>query len=99
MGPQDVRPGRIYVNRGAGTSFRRVLRVEQDCRPEIWRGAGEPPEGPGVEFVGYRWLGTRLISDAQPQRLHLRSFVAWAGADVTDEQLKLIDWRAGGRLP
>jgi len=71
MKPSEIRVGVTYVNKGAGTTWRKVLAIGDEYRPKKWlSGGSEPPNEPGVLFVDNRDFENRL---------YISSFAAWVG--------------------
>jgi hypothetical protein len=76
MKPSDIRVGVTYVNRGKGTTRRKVLAIGG----EYMRWYGSPltqPKGPGVLFVQ-----ECALTKPMQNTLSLASFARWAGHAV-----------------
>ncbi len=84
MKTSDIRVGGVYVNRGAGTTHREVLRIERGLAIK-WYGASEPPDEQVVEFRGKNGV----------ERLYKSAFAAWAGKRV-DTKVKRVSNRHFG---
>jgi len=83
MKPQEIKVGKTYINRGAGTTRRKVLGIGNEHRPKVWHGNGitSPPDEPGVSFEQYSDRKGHVKAGKACQ-LYLSSFAAWAGAEV-----------------
>lgn len=71
MKPSEIRVGVTYVNKGAGTTWRKVLAIGNECRPVCYGlGENEPPNEPGVSYVDNK---------GRTDNLYLSTFATWAG--------------------
>ena len=91
MKASDIKVGKTYRNRGAGTTQRKVTGIGLEFRPERRYSTIPPPDDmPGVEFeqgFGDWSLWTRADQPAprpEPRRLWLDSFASWAGSEVSE---------------
>ena len=75
MNKKEIKVGKKYRNKGAGRTVREVIGIGDDFRPEMFFGAGDPPDEPGVEY----------LQKGEPCRLYLSSFAQWAGGVVEDD--------------
>ena len=78
----QIRVGKIYCNRGAGTTRRKVTGIGMEFQPDRRFSAERPDDMPGVEFE--QWLPVhKYVASAgawsEPRRLWLDSFACWAG--------------------
>jgi hypothetical protein len=74
MKKADIKVGKIYVNRGAGRTQRKVLAIDVEYQP-VWLGDDEnrPPDNePGVLFE----------QDGSQECLYLSAFARWAKGEV-----------------
>ena len=80
MKPSEIKVGKTYCNRGAGTTLRRVTGIGKEFKPFIFYSHNDPPDEPGVQYMQISMRGnqTKTHSDA----LYLSSFAKWAGKEV-----------------
>lgn len=73
MRVKDIKEGNIYRNKGKGKTYRRIISIGNDHRPERFLSDNDSPNEPGV-----------LYEDDKGRRrnLYLSSFAAWAGAEI-----------------
>lgn len=77
MKQKDIKIGKTYRNRGAGTTFRTVLDIGPETdenRPHWW---SQNPRPELMPVVTYRQKGYH-----KDEFLYLKSFAAWAGSEV-----------------
>jgi hypothetical protein len=89
MKPSDIQVGKVYRNRGKGTTQRKVTGIGVEFRPDRrWSPDKPDADAPGVEYQ------QKLPPNAprqgfgdwsEPSRLWLDSFASWAGAEVPDQ--------------
>lgn len=75
MKPEEIEVGRVYVNRGAGRTTRKVIAIGLDHAPKQWGGSRDTsPAGaqPGVLFE----------QEGERRNLYLSSFASWAGRKI-----------------
>jgi hypothetical protein len=77
----QIMVGKIYRNRGAGTTHRKVTGIGVEFQPERRFSAERPDDMPGVEYVQRKAVRARFWGDweAEPRRMWLDSFASWAG--------------------
>jgi hypothetical protein len=76
MKPSKIEVGKTYVNKGKGTTQRKVLDIGFHIKPTEWYSSNDPPEEPGVYFE-QRGMGGRKFD-----RLYISSFASWVGREV-----------------
>ena len=85
MKQTDIKIHRVYRNRGAGTTQRKVIGIGLEFRPyaQLSRD-GITPDGPGIEYVQRRQIRGKFWSEwsTESYRLWLDSFAAWADSEV-----------------
>ena len=81
MKMSEIKVGKIYRNRGAGTTYRKVTGIGMEFQPDRRFSAQRPDDMPGVEYVQRKALGARFWGDweTEPRLLWLDSFASWAG--------------------
>jgi hypothetical protein len=82
MKPSDIKVGRTYVNRGKGTTSRKVWEIGNEYRPRRWFGGYTNPIPPDEPGILYLQIGGQR--DGHSGRLYLSSFAAWCGKEVED---------------
>ena len=78
----QIRVGKIYRNRGAGKTRRKVTGIGMEFQPDRRFSAERPDDMPGVEFQQRLRNGAlrQGFGDwSEPRRLWLDSFASWAG--------------------
>jgi len=65
MKPSEIKVGVTYLNKGAGTTWRKVLAIGDEYKPY-----GNHPNEPGVLYENNR---------GGQHKLYLSSFAAWVG--------------------
>ena len=71
----QIEIGKIYVNKGKGKTFRKVLAIGEEHRPTKWYSSMPPPNQPGV-------LYEQTGKYAGKGNLYITSFAAWARCEV-----------------
>ncbi len=87
MKQTDIKVGRVYRNRGAGTTQRKVIGIGAEFRPDVrWSRDWIAPEAPGIEYIQRRQIRGKVWSEwsAAFYRLWPDSFAAWADSEVVE---------------
>jgi hypothetical protein len=88
MKASDIKVGKTYRNRGAGTTQRKVTGIGLEFQPERRYSAERPDGMPGVEFQQKTLVGGAMrqgFADwSAPRRLWMDSFASWAGSDASE---------------
>jgi hypothetical protein len=82
-----IKVGKVYCNRGKGTTQRKVIGVGPMFRPDQKFASERPDDFSGVEFQQRLPDGAirQGFGDwSEPRRLWLDSFASWAGSEVID---------------
>lgn len=81
---EEVKVGSTYCNRGAGTTFRKVLAIGDEHRPKVYfSSTGEHPVGiPGVRYEQYRFDRKGNKKGQGEKVMYLHSFTSWIGSEV-----------------
>jgi len=77
MKPSDIQVGKIYINRGAGRTHRKVLAIGGEHRPKEWLEERSTSNQPGVLYEQQDSWGRNYRS-----KIYLRSFASWAGGEL-----------------
>jgi alpha-D-ribose 1-methylphosphonate 5-triphosphate synthase subunit PhnH len=74
MKPEEIEVGRVYINRGAGRTTRKVIAIGPEHAPREWHGSRDtsPAGAPGVLFE----------QEGVQRTLYLSSFASWAGRKI-----------------
>lgn len=72
MSPKDIKVGRIYVNRGKGTTRRKVLEISKELKAPWFSSGPRPTDEPVVRYE----------QNGREGLIYLRSFAAWAGYEL-----------------
>jgi hypothetical protein len=85
MKQSQIKVGKIYINRGAETTQRKVTGIGVEYQPDRRFSAERPDDLPGVEYVQRKAIRGRYWGDWWPEshRLWLDSFASWAGEEWT----------------
>jgi hypothetical protein len=76
MNKSDIQIGKTYCNRGAGTTFRKVIDMGTHIQPEWYGGIYDRPKDPGVRYETVNKDGEKEVIE-----LYLKSFASWAGRE------------------
>jgi len=76
--PSDIKVGESYINKGAGTTIRTVVAIENETPGEnspVWWSTKERPSEKVVTFT----TTNRQWKKDKQYHLFIRSFAQWAG--------------------